>query len=266
MADKTLIEVKILGENATPDKISSKDIGELITNVEIMLAAIVIRENHALGLSENEITIGLADIKHDSYDLVFQSAFEKEVVSATEQITASINSGDYTRIPAKSIDAIKTVRKLARKFYTDIEFWQVNGQNTRLAIVNSNTPIDVIIPMKSGKTTLYGTVVGVGGVDPPRARIRLLTGDILNCNITQRDELQIARQLGQRLYSEVGVYGSARWDLRDMSIDFFQIERVTSYSKKSISEALDSLNSIVGEQYRGIDDFDQFINEIRGTS
>ncbi|SRR5258708_18555044 len=266
MAHKNLIEIKILGENATPDKISSKDIGELITNIEIMLAAIVARDNPTLGLAESEITIGLADIKHESYDLLFQSSLETQVINAVGQITASINSGDYAKIPGKSIEAVRTVRKLAHKFSTDIEFWQNNGQRTRLATVNATTPIDVTVRTRTGKTTIYGKVVGVVGEDPPRARIRLFSGDLLICNITRRDELQIARQLGQRLYDEVGVYGEARWDLRDMSIEFFQIERVTEYSKKSVNEALDSLNSLVGEQYREIDDFERLIGEIRGTS
>lgn len=118
---------------------------------------------------------------------------------------------------------------------------------------------------KFGKTTLYGTLIGVGGVNPPRARLRLLNGNLVNCNITERNNIQVARQLGERLYSEVGVYGTARWDLRDMSLNYFQIERITEYSRKPVDEALHALYSIAGENYDRVGDIEQLIAEIRGT-
>ncbi|MBI1278921.1 MAG: hypothetical protein GC179_12405 [Anaerolineaceae bacterium] len=264
MSDKNLIEIRILGENATPDKISSRDVGELISSIEIMLAAIVARDNRALGIDESQITVGLAAIEHHSYDLIFQSQFEQEVIVAANQVATSINTGNYSKIPSKSIEAVKTLRKIARKYSTDIEFWQKNGKNTQLATVNTNTKIDAEIPTSSGKTTLYGTVISVGGVEPPRASIRLSTGNIQVCHITRGQDLQIARQLGQRLYSEVGVYGTARWDLRDMSLDHFLIERVTEYSKKPVDQALESIYDIVGNYYSNVD-IEQLITEIRGT-
>jgi hypothetical protein len=230
-----------------------------------MVAAIVARDNPALGIDESEVTVGLASIEHGSYMLQFQTQYEAEVSNAYGLITTSITEGDYSNAPIKSIEAVKTVRRVTRKYSTDIEFWERNGGRKQLATVTSSTKIDVEVPSIKGKTTLYGMVVGVGGVDPPRARIRLLNGVLFNCNITRRDQLMIARQLGERLYTEVGVYGTARWDARDMSLQYFAIERLTEYSKKPITDSLESLRAVVGEYYDRIDDIDEFIADVRGT-
>lgn len=265
MADRNLVEIRIAGDNNTPDKVSSKDVGELITAFETMLAALIARNNPTLGIDESEITIGLARVEYGSYRLGFQSQLENEMIAANLQVTTSINTGDYANLPKRVIEGVETVRKIARKYATDIEIWQRNGKDTPLATVNTNTRIDVSVPTLQAKTTLYGTVIRVGGIEPPRVALRQLTGSIVNCHITRSNDLQIARQLGQRLYTEVGVYGTGRWDLRDMSLDHFLIERLTEYSKKPIGVALEGLYAIVGKSYESIDDIDQLVAEIRGT-
>jgi hypothetical protein len=265
MANQDVIEIKITGENVTPEKVSSRDIGELIASVEAMIAAIVARDNPALGIDESEVIVGLASIEHGSYALLFQSQYEAEAIDAHTKITNSINTGNYSNIPIKSIDAIKSVRKVARKYSTEIEFWRRNGRRDQLATVNTNTRIEAETSTITSKTTLYGFLIGVGGVEPPRARIRLFNGNIFNCHITRRGRYQIARQLGERLYTEVGVYGVARWDVRDMSLDHFLIERLTEYSKKPIDQALESLYSVAGKHYEAVEGIESLIAEIRGT-
>jgi len=265
MAARSLIEIKIAGENITPDKLSSRDVGELMSAIETMIATSVARYNPALGIDQSDVTVGLAAIEYGSYTMLFQSQYETEVLNASQIMATSINTGDYSKTPVKAIESVETVRKIARKYSSDIEFWQRNGQRIQLATVNTNTKIEVEIPTLSGKTTLYGTLIGVGGVQPPRARIRLLNGNLVYCNITERDNLQVARQLGERLYTDIGVYGTARWDLRDMSLDYFLIERLTEYSKKPVDEALESLYGIAGEYYDRVGDIEQLVAEIRGT-
>lgn len=265
MATKSLIEIKIMGENITPDKISSRDVGELIAAIETMVAVIVARDNPALGIDERDVTVGLADIEYGSLTTLFQSQYEVEVLDAIHQVATSINASDYNNTPTKVIESVETVRKIARKYSTDIEFWERNGQRIQLTTVNANTKIDVKIPTFSGKTTLYGTLIRVGGESPPRAGIRLITGNYVTCNITERENLRIARQLGERLYTEVGIYGTARWDLRDMSLDHFLIEQLTEYSRKSVDEALESLSIVAGKYYDRVSDIEKLVADIRGA-
>ncbi|MHB8625856.1 MAG: hypothetical protein ACYDBJ_05635, partial [Aggregatilineales bacterium] len=53
MADENhWIEVHLAGADLLPSKINARDVGKLITAVEAMIAALVVRENPTLGLSE----------------------------------------------------------------------------------------------------------------------------------------------------------------------------------------------------------------------
>jgi hypothetical protein len=266
MASKKLIEVRITGNDITPGKIRSRDVGDLIIAIESMVAALVARDNPTLQLNENEVTVGLSAIEHGSYILVFESEHEDAVINASQLVADSINTNNYSKVPVTTRDAIEKIRKVARKYHTDIEFWQRNGEPVRLTTVNTNTQIDTSSPTISGKTTLYGTVISVGGESPPRATLRLLSGDKFTCHITEREDFLVPRKLGEKLYKEVGVFGMARWDLRNMALDYFLIEQVTDYAKKPIDQALGELNQIVGKYYDSIDDADALVAEIRGTN
>jgi hypothetical protein len=104
----------------------------------------------------------------------------------------------------------------------------------------------------------------VGGENPPRAQLRLLNGTLFTCNITQKYEFRIARELGQQLYSTVGVRGKAQWDTRDMSLQYFLIEEVTPYRRKAFSESVAALSDIAGTHLEQIDDINAFVTDLRG--
>ena len=167
-------------------------------------------------------------------------------------------------MPAKAVDAIKDVRTVTRSYRTDLEFWEGNGRFQQLATVNTSTRIEVDFPTLRGTTTLYGTVIRVGGEDPPRVKLRLLDGQVITCNITRRNNFEAARQLGARLYRSVGVRGQADWDVSDMSLQYFLVEDVVPYTESSLEQALTSLYDLAGSAFREIDDIDAFVSDIRG--
>jgi hypothetical protein len=265
MTNQYQIEVKIVGADITPEKISSRDIGELIASVEQMIASVVARDNPALQVDERDVVVGLAAIQSGSYVLQFRTVYDTEVAKAYATISQSIVSGNYSKLPRKSIDAIKDIRKISRKYRTSTELWETNGHHTQLATVSQNTAINLENPFATNRTTLYGTVISVGGEEPPRARLKLLDGTYLYCNITRREQLRIARQLGERLYQRVGVQGVARWDVFDMTIQYFLIERVTEYTRKSMQQAIASLYDIAGKYYENVGDIDALVADMRGT-
>lgn len=258
------IEIRLIGEDLTPEKISSRDIASLIAAFEQMIASVVARDNPALAIDESDVVVGLASIRQGSYILEFATPYKPEVQSAYSIISDSIMNSDYVYLPSKSVEAIKSIRKITQKYKTDIQFWQKRDSLTPIATISGNTRIDVETPVISGKTTLYGIVIGVYGEDPPRARLRLTNGNVLSFRITRRNALEVARQLGQRLYTRVGVKGVADWDARDMSLLDFRIDEVTNYVPRPILESVADLRAIVGHYYGGVDDIDSLVAELRG--
>lgn len=265
MVDRYRIEIRLVGDNMTPDKVSSRDIGELLPAIEQMIASLIARDNPALGLDESEVVVGLAAIEQGSYKLQFETLYEVEVARAYRQITGAISADNYGSLPLKSIEAIKIVRKFTRKYKTDTQFWEKNGRYAQLATVTVTTKIDVETTTITGKTTLYGTVIRVGGENPPRAKLRLLDGTLITCNITETNILKVARELGRRLYSMVGVHGTARWDTRDMSIEYFLIDELTPYTPTRVGQALEALYNVAGEYYDSVPDIESMIADARGT-
>ena len=257
------IEIRIIGEDLTPEKMSSRDIGTLIASVEQMIASIAARDTPALEVDESEVIVGLATVAQGSYVLRFETLYEAASQVAYRTATTAVATRRFDNLPPESIDAIKNIRKITRKYKTNTEFWENNGEYQQLAVVTPNTEIDVETHLISGTTTLYGYVSGIMGDDPPRVRLRLIDGTILYCNVSRKDNLRVARELGERLYTYVGVRGTARWNAGDLSLRHFLVEELTKYRQGSIEQSLDALYEVAGRFYEEYD-ATALVEELRG--
>lgn len=92
-----------------------------------------------------------------------------------------------------------------------------------------------------GTTSLYGMVIRVGGEEPPRARLRLLNGRTITCELAHRKSWALAQILGARLYQVVGVRGEAVTSVADRSLISFRIDRLLPYGMVGIERALNGI-------------------------
>jgi len=266
MADENyIIQVKLAGSDLSPLNVNARDVGRLITAVQDMLAAIIAHENPDLGLAENQVVIGLAEIREGSYLMGFATIYLAPALLAYRTITESIENGVFDNLPQRVIDALIDIRTITRIYGRPVEFLLQNGTSAKLAQIDRDTKITNTPKVIKGGTTLYGRVTKVGGENPPRAKIVFLDGTELNCHITQSNDYQVARELGQRLYDTVGIRGRAAWNVRDMSLIDFTIESVLPYRAKPIMDNLGALREAVGNYLEGVTDIDAYIHELRGN-
>ncbi len=263
MTDQSILEVRLKSAELRPDKMSSRHIAKLIGSVEQMLAAIVARDNPGLALDESRVTIGLSAVYPGSYRVQFQSQYDTQVKTAYEIAATAINGLSFENLPPKSVEALKNIRNISREYRTETQFGYQNGQFVELASVSANTLIHVQVPTMDGETTLYGQLTSIGGVDPPQAQITLVDGQRLKCNVTRKDSLAVAKQLGKRLYTEIGVRGLAHWDIRDMSIIYFRIDELLDYQAIPITESIANSYDVFGHHLEAIDDVDDYFAELR---
>lgn len=261
------IEVHLTGEDISPEKLSSRYIGGLIANIEEMLAPIIAENNPALKLDESDVTIGLSRIKQGSYVMQFTSQYEKPLAAAMHMATSAIAAQDYSNIPDKSIKAMEDIRKTIRKGFphSEAEFWEINGQGRRLAVIGPDT--EFTRPERdtfSGFTTLYGYLTGIVGEDPPHVHVRLINGEKKRFDVTRKDNLRVARQIAERLYTKVGLRGEATWYVDDLSLKAFRVVELTDYSGASVGEAFAELRKTLGPHWDDVEDVEAFIAEIRG--
>lgn len=268
MAESNFIEVRLTGEDITPGNVKSKDIADLISSIEEMLASLAVRENPNMGLDEDEIIVGLVAVQEGSLTLQFRSpdVYEKVVIPAYKTITDSISQHFFDNLPSKTVESLRKIRKITVGFRASTEFWISNGHYEHLATLARETTIETQNRLVSSTTTLYGSIVRVGGEKVLTAQIRLISGELIKCEIKGLQKLNVAKELARRLFTEVGVTGKATWDSLDWKLEEFEIESITDYSGTKIRTALQGLYETAGKYLESIEDIDAFIAEVRGEA
>jgi hypothetical protein len=154
-------------------------------------------------------------------------------------------------IPAgDTADLFATLEKLIAHQNTLLEI--------RIVINNSSDTLGI-----QGKTTLYGEVISIGGAETPHIVLRQLDGTL---GYFQVANLGLAQKLGERIYTRVGVYGTATWDVNTSNLLDFSIEELTPYQATPLQDAIQSFAALTHEFYEAVPDIDAMIDEARGRN
>jgi hypothetical protein len=253
-----LIRIRLAGQDVAPGAVRSRDLAEIISSAEDAIASIVVRDNPEL--RKDEIVVGLMSIDEGSVSLQFATTLPQLVLPAYSQMAQSIQKDDYEHLPPDSINSLQNMTAFSRRRNCQLEFYADDGGRDPLAVITPQTVITPI-PLMTGLTTIHGKVIRVGG-RKPRLMIELPDGQSVFCEIGY----ELARQLGQRLYSWVGLWGTAKWRSNDLSLQEFRVEQVTQYEDTPLTQAMASLSEAAGEYFEGIEDVQRYVSELRGAS
>jgi len=259
MAERYALEILVSGDKFDVENVSLQQVGTFLTSIEQAITPIVIRDNPSLILEEGDVIVSLVSISKGSLRNILETKYESEVSKAVELTADAVISENYGNLPVKTIDALKEIIRFNRKHNSHTEIWQANGSRVRLATITQTTRIRVDNFITRGTTTLYGTLMRIGGDNPPRAWIRFIDGTTLSCRI---QNISLAKRMSPLLYQRIGVRGIAQWDTRDMSLYEFRIEELSPYRQKSVRESFDRLREVAGHYFDESDDFD--IADLRG--
>jgi hypothetical protein len=257
MADN-LFEIRLAGKGIAPGTVKSRDLAEIIASIEDMVAAVINQDRPDIG--KDQIIVGLSDITEGTLRLHFSSPVAGIVFPAYLKITSSINGQNFHQLPTSSVESLRKLTAFSRKRNCNLEFRTQNGKAhtlDTLAIITPNTLIEPD-PIITGNTTIYGEIIRVGGVKS-RVLVRLANGKIIRCEF-QRG---IARRLGERLYTWVGLEGVAKWNAREYSIEEFTVTDLLEFESGSVVEAFSALKQLAGHYFNDIDDPDDYVNEMR---
>ena len=255
MADY-LIEFKIQGQDIRPNNLRLKDLGDFLAYVEDAIAPLVIKSNPKL--SREEIIIGLVGIRPGSIDLDFSPQLPEFVLPAVYQVAEAISSGNFENLPPHSVESIRKITSFCRKQRCSIEVIAKNGSDETLATI---TPELAIRPSSYivGQTVIYGYVLRVGGAEP-KVLLRLTGNNLLSCD----GLFDTVKKLAPRLYTWVGLEGTAKWNPKNFSIEEFKIERILDYEEGKVYEAVNEISNLIEPFYRDVPDPDRYIADLRG--
>lgn len=255
MSDTQLIEMHITGTGIKPGVIRSKEIGEVITAFEEMIAAYVTHTNSTL--KKESVVVSLFAIQDGSLVFQFSPNLIELTVPAAKNIAEAIKRNDYRLLPDGTMKGLQEISKFTRRHNCDAEFYTQNGQPVHLATMTPDTEIPVEAPL-NGETVIYGEVTRVGGADP-KVQFRTIDGHLVYCDITK----ELAREIGAKLYMRVGLRGQASWNARTLKIESFVAEEIILYQNTPISKAFDELRTAVGDVFDTVSDVDECARQLR---
>jgi hypothetical protein len=109
----------------------------------------------------------------------------------------------------------------------------------------------------TGETAISGKIVRVGGATRRKCSLRIPDRyGLLYCRVT---DTEVARELGQRLYQDVVVHGTAEWLKTNWRVVHFTIHQVSQPKVTSMAEALEELREAGGKAWDDIDDPEAFL-------
>ncbi|GAK50692.1 hypothetical protein U14_01925 [Candidatus Moduliflexus flocculans] len=255
MNNDKFIEIRLTGSEIRPGSVRSSDIAEIIKSVEEMISAVVIRDTP--GLKKENVIIGLTNIQPGSIGLQFLPNLPDQAFSAASLITQSLNERDFSSIPNVSLKGLYALASFTKKHHCHAEILTQNGTKKLLAVITPDTEIFYLSPIV-GQTTMYGTVMRVGGIEP-RIMLRTINNQTVYCDTN----FLLAKQLAEHLYAQVCVTGTAKWTPDTLELEEFQIEEIIDYQETSAVEAFQELSQLLSSQFENIADVESFVTAVR---
>jgi hypothetical protein len=255
------IKIKLYdGDDILPGKIRSKDLAEVITAMEDMVASVISADND--DLNKEEIIVGLSEIGDGCCVLAFMPNFPH--FGALQKIIDSITGNALQNLPDLARKSIKKIGDFTKRYKCKADISANNGDETIQATISPITVISEYTkekPVKNtmiGETTLYGEIKKVGG-DAPMILFKPFDENPLSCKTTK----ELAKEAGALLYSIVGINGIAEWDSDKLQIKVFKILEFTPYRETPTQKAFNGLREIIGDWVDSIEDIESFCNELR---
>lgn len=248
------IEFRLIGEAIKPGLVRSHELAEILEAVEAFVAAEAMEANPEL--AKDELVVGLYEIADKSIGLRFKTNMAALVLPAFIGAAEAISVSNFDALSGPSLKPLQAVSAFAKRHNCRADI-QLPGAEKPLASI---TPETVVPPPGRiiGSTELVGKVLRVGG-KVPRAMIELLDGSVIYCDVA----LDIAKELGHRLYTIVIFQGMAAWDTRTIKLQDFSITGFQEFSQSSPLEVLGELRSSIGASFAHIEDVPAFVSELR---
>jgi len=249
------IEVRFVADGLVPSAVRSHEIADMLIAVEDLIVASVQRERPDLG--KDTIIVGLAAVESNSIGLRFAPSPATVVVPIFRLIANTIHVQAYTSLPRVGREAVKKIAGFARKYHCRAELRTHEGLVAEvLATIGPDVDIPPA-PRVSGITTIYGQVVNAGGKEP-NVHVDLADGTRVTCWGTTAQ----VKQLASRLYTTVGIEGTARWDSETFEILDFHIIGITPYEEAPLDELFSEIRQVAGSHFSGVDAL-QYVHELR---
>lgn len=258
MATNAQISLTLRNGDVEPGSLRSREIADLIVQVEDMIATLVVHEEQAI--RKDSVSVGLSQMSKGSLSLTFVMNYEQYTVPAFHRVAAAIARGIFWELPPIVYPRLREMVKFLNQRNLVMEFRMAGYESAPpLAVLSAEVEVPTVRPL-TGDTTLYGEISRVGGAEP-RIQFRTLQGQLLHCPTTE----ELAKQAGARLYEEVALRGQAQWSGETLDVEEFRVEGILDYKRTDPSSAFAALAALVNESFYAVGSEDHFLSMLHET-
>lgn len=237
-------------EDVSVGRLPNKTLVQLLEVVDDLTFALLVA--HSPKLVPDAVQVALSALTGGSFRLRFATTYEHEAQLGFSALGQALQGDAFDTLPTSAVQALSRLQKITRTYHAKASFATWNGARQELGTLSPETPLTTVHGELTSIDTLYGTVLRVGGEEPPRVRLRLLDNTLITCRITRRDKRDVARQLGARLYDVVAVTGEAKRDSGTLALRDFAVYRVEAFRPKDAQKRLQRLANLLKPHVEGL--------------
>lgn len=251
-------QLRFSGGDVKPSTVPAHELADLLVAAEQTLMSLV--SDESTDFDPSALVVGLVAVHDSSLGLEFASNRPDVIEPAFRRLTHAVRDRSFENFPSRGIAGLEVFGSFnARRNCRTLFFDDSDPQGAPVAVL----PEDFlrVLPPRSrirGETVIFGKVERVGGVEP-KVRLRLSEHESFSCFISE----PLARQLGPRLYEEVGLKGQATWDATDWSLLYFHGEEITPYEATPLTEAFTELRELAADSYSDLIDVEEHVRSLR---
>lgn len=258
-------EIRFYGANISPEAIPLRILARALSAVQRLLSEDEESvDEEARDEVASKIELHLLGVKRGSATYPVLADRQDEVLARLRLAGEVLESPDRAGEVPAVLSPVEELSGIAKSLGCKIEFRLPGKGNDVLATI---TPLSYDSIASSvfvyGETSVSGKVERVGGATELRCglRIRQQPDRMLICRVESAD---VARQLGQHLYEEVVVSGTATWYRRNWRLRSMSIRSMEQIKRRSLVDGIRALREAGGHAWDKVEDPRQLLQEVRG--
>jgi hypothetical protein len=264
-APAPVFEVIFKGPGIYPEKITVPFLARTLSAVRRLASGFEPADDDDEVNSPEEGPLGLVKVKRSASAVYqFAAGSPKSALARFSETGRVILNPDDIGDNDYILNPLAELSNIAKSLECTIQLRSVDGRNGVLATIGRESYHTVAKNLLiTSDTSITGTVERAGGSTGKKCSLRLPKRTrILYCDVASVD---LVRKLGEMLYQEVAVSGTATWVKTNWKIASFVVKSVWQPQIGSASEAREAIRNAGAKSWDNIDDPETFFKETSGS-
>ena len=265
-APEPIFEVVFLGAGIYPEKIPLGTLARTLTAIQrIALGLEMEEEDEGSDIPEPETgEIRLLNMARGSAVFRFVGEAADEAIGHLRLVGTVLAKPEELGLNDYILSPLERISASARSLGCEIIVRTPGKSGAVLATIGPGSYEHIAkTAFIKGETSITGEVKRVGGATCVRCALRVpFQQRLLYCKV---ESAEVARKLGDCLYKRVSTHGKVQWIRGTWRIRAFTITSFEPMKEGSISEAFEALYDAGGSGWKGIENPQEYIEEVTGT-